>query len=269
MSFCALAVKANMQRITSKDGTPIAFDRSGSGHPMVLVSGAATSRSVHAELATLLSSDFDVFNYDRRGRGDSGDTLPYAVEREIDDLASVVAATGGQAAVFGSSSGAVLALRAAAAGLPITRLALWEPPLMVDPDAAAQGEAYASQLNALLADDRRGDAMALFLSRVGVPEHVIGGMRSSPAWPAMEAIAHTLAYDAAVMGDNSVPPDLRTRFKARTLVLTGDKTGQWMEQAARALVSTIPSAEHRVLKDQTHAVDWHVLATELKQFFLR
>ncbi len=121
-----------MDKVRSSDGTEIAFDRLGEGEPVVLVSGASTSRAVHASLAELLAADFTVLNYDRWGRGDSGDTLPYAVEREIEDIGAVIAAAGGSAAVFGNSSGAVLALRAAAAGLPITRLALWEPPIMVD-----------------------------------------------------------------------------------------------------------------------------------------
>jgi len=160
-----------METVRSTDGTQIAYDRLGRGEPLVMVSGASTSRAVHGELANLLAADFTVFNYDRRGRGDSVDTLPYSVEREIDDLGAVIKAAGQPAAVFGNSSGAVLALRAAAAGLPISRLALWEPPFQTDPDAPHRAREYATQLAALLKAGRRGDAMALFMTSVGLPQH--------------------------------------------------------------------------------------------------
>jgi pimeloyl-ACP methyl ester carboxylesterase len=149
-----------MEKVRSSDGTAIAFDRLGEGAPVVLVSGASTARGVHAQLAELLAADFAVLNYDRRGRGDSGDTPPYAVEREVEDLHAVIAAAGEEAAVFGNSSGAVLVLYAAAAGLPVTRLALWEPPFMTDPDAPSRQQAYVAQLTELLDAGRRGDAMA-------------------------------------------------------------------------------------------------------------
>src|SRR2546421_2379669 len=154
-----------MEKITSKDGTSIAFDRMGEGPPVILVCGGSVDRMSDAGLAALLASDFTVLNYDRRGRGDSGDTLPYAVEREFEDLAAVIVAAGGSAIVFGSSSGAILALRAAATGLPITRLALWEPPFMVE----RWGE-YVSRLGNALAAGRRGGAGAAFMTHVGPPE---------------------------------------------------------------------------------------------------
>jgi pimeloyl-ACP methyl ester carboxylesterase len=257
-----------MENVRSRDGTQIAYDRLGGGEPIVLVSGASTSRAVHSELAKSLASDFTVLNYDRRGRGDSGDTLPYSVQREIEDIGAVITAAGQSAAVFGNSSGAVLALRAAAAGLPITRLALWEPPFFVDPDAPRRQQEYVSKLTRLLAAGRRGDAMALFMSTVGLPQEMIAGMRRSPAWPDMEAVAHTLAYDAAVMGDSTVPTTLISSVKVPTLILTGGNSGAWADSAARALTATMPFAEHRVLERQTHAVAWDVLATELRRYFL-
>jgi alpha-beta hydrolase superfamily lysophospholipase len=256
-----------MERVRSNDGTQIAYDRLGRGEPIVLVSGASTSRGVHTDVATSLASDFTVLNYDRRGRGDSGDTLPYAVEREVEDIGAVIAAAGQSAAVFGNSSGAVLALRAAAAGLPISRLALWEPPFQVGPDASRRAHEYVSELSGRLAAGRRGDAMALFLSTVGLPPQVIAGMRQSPAWPAMEAVAHTLAYDAAVMGDSTVPTTLIASVNVPTLILTGGDTGAWADSAAGALSAVMPFSEHRVLERQTHAVAWDVLASALKRYF--
>jgi len=257
-----------MEKVRSRDGTQIAYERLGGGEPIVLVSGASTSRAVHSELAKSLASDFTVLNYDRRGRGDSGDTLPYSVEREIEDIGVVITAAGQSAAVFGNSSGAVLALRAAAAGLPISKLALWDPPFFVDPDAPRRQQEYVSTLSGLLAAGRRGDAMALFMSTVGIPQEAIAGMRRSPAWPGMEAVAHTLAYDAAVMGDSRVSTTLISSVKVPTLILTGGNSGAWADTSARALTATMPFAEHRVLENQTHAIAWDVLATELRRYFI-
>jgi alpha-beta hydrolase superfamily lysophospholipase len=258
-----------LEKVSSSDGTQIAYERLGSGEPIVLVSGASTSRAVHSELAKSLASDFTVLNYDRRGRGDSGDTTPYSVEREIEDIGAMITVAGPSAAVFGNSSGAVLALRAGAAGLPITRLALWDPPFFVDSDAPRRQQEYVSKLAGLLAAGRRGDAMALFMSTVGLPQEAIAGMRRSPAWPGMEALAPTLAYDAAVMGDSTVPTTLISSVKVPTLILTGGNSGAWADSAARALTAVMPFTEHRVLERQTHAVAWDVLATELRRYFIQ
>jgi alpha-beta hydrolase superfamily lysophospholipase len=256
-----------MDKVRSSDGTEMAADRLGDGPPVILVSGASCARGIHRELAELLAADFTVLNYDRRGRGDSGDARPYAVEREIDDIAAVITAAGGAAAVFGNSSGAILALRAAAAGLPITRLALWDPPFMTDPDAPRRQREYVTQLTALLGAGRRGDAMALFMTTVGLPLDRITAMRQSPIWPGLEAIAPTLAYDAAVMGDSTMPPDLASSVKAPTLILTGSNSGAWAGNAAQALTSTLPDSQHRTLDGQDHNVAWDILAPALTAFF--
>jgi pimeloyl-ACP methyl ester carboxylesterase len=257
-----------MDKTRSSDGTEIAFDRLGDGAPVVLVSGASTARSVHDSLAELLAADFTVLNYDRRGRGDSGDTQPYAVEREIEDLHAVLDEAGGSAGVFGNSSGGVLALHAAAAGLPITKLALWEPPFMVDPDAPRRQQEYVTHLTELLDADRRGDAMALFMKTIGLPEQMIAGMRQAPMWSGMEALAPTLAYDAAVMGDSRLPAGVVSTVKTPTLVLTGGNTGAWADNAAEALTGALPNPQHRILQGQDHAVAWDVLAAALKEYFV-
>ena len=255
-----------MQTVRSKDGTTIAFDRTGVGTPVVLVSGASTTRTVHAQLAEQLSSDFEVFNYDRRGRGDSGDTPPYSIEREVEDLDAVIAQVGSEAAVFGNSSGAVLALHAAAAGLPITRLALWEPPFMVDPDAPRRQAEYVAQLTELLEAGRRGDAMALFMKTIGLPDQMIAGMRQAPTWSAMEEIAPTLLYDAIVMGDSLLPSEMVASAQVPTLVLDGSETGEWASASALALERTLPNSTRHTFEGQNHAIDWDVLAPVLKQF---
>ena len=254
-----------MKTTRSADGTSIAYDEQGSGSPIVLVSGASTARGVHAPPADLLAVDHTVLNYDRRGRGDSADTQPYSVEREIEDLGAVIDAAGGSAAVFGNSSGGVLSLRAAAAGVPITRLVLWEPPFQLDADAPRRAQEYATQLTAHLAEGRRGDAVALFLRFIGVPIQVIEQMRQAPTWWSMEAIAPTLAYDAAVTGDGSLPSDI-AEVKTPTLVLTGSETGSWAPAAAGALLDVLPSAQHTVLEGQAHNVAWDVLAPKVTSF---
>jgi pimeloyl-ACP methyl ester carboxylesterase len=256
-----------MERTRSGDGTEVAYDRLGAGAPIILVGGASTTRGNLAPLAELLAEDFTVLNHDRRGRGDSGDTQPYAVEREIEDVQAMLNEAGGSAGLFGSSSGGVLALRAAAAGLPITKLALWEPPFMVDPDAPRRQQEYVTHLTELLDADRRGDAMALFMKNIGLPDQMIAGMRESPMWPGMEALAHTLAYDAAVMGDSTVPTSLISALETPTLVLTGGETGAWADNAAKALTGALPNPQHRILEGQAHNVAMDVIAPILKEYF--
>jgi alpha-beta hydrolase superfamily lysophospholipase len=256
-----------MNKVSSSDGTSIAFDRTGEGRPVILVCGGSTDRMANAPLAALLGRDFTVFNYDRRGRGDSGDTAPYAVEREVEDLEAVINEAGGSAFVFGTSSGAALALEGAASGLAVTKLALWEPPFMVDQDAPRRHQAYVTELRELLDAGRRGDAMALFMRTIGLPEEMIAGMRAAPTWSGMEAIAPTLAYDAVVMGDSLVPSALVSSVEAPTLVLDGSETGAWAADSACALAAALPNAQRHTFEGQRHAIAWNVLAPVLRQFF--
>ena len=173
-----------MDQVTSKDGTIIAFDRLGDGPPVVLVCGGSTDRMANAPVADHLAPSFTVFNYDRRGRGDSGDTLPYAVEREVEDLDAVITAAGGQASVYGTSSGAALALEAAATGLAITKLALWEPPFIPE-GVPRPPEDQVEQYERMIVEGRRGDAVEFFMSKVvGLPPEFVAQARAQPWWPA-------------------------------------------------------------------------------------
>src|SRR5690242_10798264 len=193
-----------METVVSADGTPIAYDCYGDGPPLITAAGAFCARATTEPLARALAAQFTVLNYDRRGRGDSGDTAPYAVEREIGDLAALIGAAGGSAAVFGHSSGATLALKAAASGLPITHLVLYEPPFNPDGSFPLLPASLAGDLAALAAAGRRGEAVEMYQTQaVGMPEQVVVQLRNAPFRPALEAIAHTLAYDAAVIGDRS------------------------------------------------------------------
>jgi pimeloyl-ACP methyl ester carboxylesterase len=256
-----------MAAVQSRDGTTIAFDRRGDGPPVVLVDGALSHRRLGpmGRLAEPLAADFTVFTYDRRGRNESGDTPPYAVALEIEDLAAVIGAAGGAAAVFGLSSGGALALEAAASGLPITRLALYEPPYSVEPD---EDPSYVAQLHELIAAGRNGDAVEWFLSNAGVPPEALADMRRQPDWPLFEAVAPTLAYDHAVLGDGAVPRERAARITAPTLVANGGASPDFFAEAARAIADAIPGAQHRVLAGQTWGqCDAAALAPLLTSFF--
>ena len=211
-----------MRHVRSKDGTTIAFDQLGDGPPVILVCGGSVDRSSNAPLAALLAEHFTVFNYDRRGRGDSGDTPPYAVEREVEDLDAVITAAGGRACVYGTSSGGALALEAART-LPtkITKLALWEPPF--SPDGYPRPPANTARIyTELVAAGRRGDAVEFFMAQVvGLPPEFVAQARNAPWWPAQEALAHTLAYDATIMGDYALPTERVAAVTTPTLVLAG------------------------------------------------
>ncbi|MGZ8565874.1 MAG: alpha/beta fold hydrolase [Actinomycetota bacterium] len=256
-----------METVTSKDGTTIAFDRLGEGLPLVLVCGGSVDRMADAALAQELSSDFTVLNYDRRGRGDSGDTPPYAIEREIEDIEAVLGAAGGSAFLWGSSSGAVLAMDAAASGVPVTKLAMWEPPFIIDENARPPAD-QVEQYERMIAEGRRGDAAEYFMAKVvRMPPEFVADARTQPWWAAQEAIAHTLAYDARIMGDYSIPTGTASSVTVPTLVLAGGADFPFMRETAQALADAIPNGEARFLDGQGHDVDPKVLASALKDFF--
>jgi pimeloyl-ACP methyl ester carboxylesterase len=260
-----------VETVRAADGTPIALERRGAGPTLVIVGGALNDRASAGELAERLAARFTALTYDRRGRGDSGDTPPYAVEREIEDLDAVVAAGGGSAFAVGHSSGAALTLRAVIAGTPLTRIALYEPPFIVDDTRDPLPEDYVEHLDDLIAAGARGDAVAYFLETIGMPPEMVAGMRQAPMWPGLEALAHTIAYDGRVMGsDMSGRPfaeDTWASVLIPTLVLDGGESPAWQRNGARALADALPNAEYRTLAGQTHQVSDDVLVPELERFF--
>ena len=256
-----------MGTVTSKDGTPIAYDRPGAGPPVVLVCGGSVDRMADAAIAQELASDFTVFNYDRRGRGDSGDTPPYAIEREVEDIEAVIGAAGGEASLYGSSSGAVLAMFAAKADLPVAKLAMWEPPFVPE-GMTPPPEDQVDRYETMVAEGRRGDAVEYFMSKVvGMPPEFVEGAKQQPFWAATEALAHTLAYDARIMGDYRIPVDRAAGVKVSTLVLAGGADMPWMRDTASALAEALPQGQVRLLDGQGHDVDPTVLAPVLEGFF--
>jgi len=260
--------------VTSKDGTSIACDRQGSGPAVILVGGGLVDRAENVPLALELAAHFTVYNYDRRGRGDSGDTQPYALEREIEDIEALIAKAGGSAHLYGVSSGGALVLEAAAAGLVIERIAVYEVPYNMAGDWPRRWREYVGQLEAALAGGRRGEAVELFMRLVDTSDEDIAGMRDSPYWPPMEAIAHTLAYDAACLGNGQPPTARLAKIAQPTLVTTGGAhppgTAEWilaLDPAADAIATGIPRAERQILEGQAHVADPKAMAAVLERFF--
>lgn len=263
-----------MPTVTSKDGTTIAYEVKGSGQPLILVDGALGYRALGFgnDLRDRLAQHFSVYTYDRRGRGESSNSKPFAVEREVEDLDALIKEAGGSALVYGISSGACLALEAAIRlGGKIKKLALYEPPYNSEEAALKPWQEYRQKVSQLVKENRRGEAVELFMNFVGTPAEMIAGMRQSPMWPAMEAAAPTLPYDAATMGpDRKAPLDRAAKVTAQTLLLDGGVSLQimpFMHATATALAKAIPHAQERLLEGQTHAVEAAALAPVLVEFF--
>jgi pimeloyl-ACP methyl ester carboxylesterase len=258
--------------VVSRDGTVIAYDCTGSGPPVILIVGALCSRTFGpaVKLAPILAEQFTVFTYDRRGRGGSGENGPYEVTRELEDLEALIKEADGSAFVFGHSSGAVLALRAAVHGLPIKRLALYEPPLIVDRSRPSTENDWA-QIEAFVRQGRRGDAVKVFLKSVGLPAFAIALMRWLPVWRKITAIAHTLPHDGAIVEEfqrgEPLPATRWVDVAIPTLAIDGGKSPAWMQNGTRALATALSNAQYRTLEGQTHDVAAKALAPVLKEFF--
>src|ERR1700716_135795 len=256
-------------QVKSKDGTAIAYDKSGHAPAAVIVGGVVGDRSQQAPVAELLAKDFTVFNFDRRAHGESGNTEPYAVEREIEDIDAVIGEAGGSAFVYGTSGPGVLALHAAAGrpGAKMKKLAVWEPPFIVDDSRPKVRSDYKAQLSSLLAKGRRGDMIELFFTEaVGMPAPFVAQMRQAPWWSAQEAVAHTTLYDATLMGDYSLPRAVLARITVPTLVIDGAQS-PWVTKGAEATAAAIPNAQRRTLAGQQHNVDPAAMAPALVEFF--
>lgn len=263
-----------MPSVTSQDSTTIAFDKAGSGPALILVGGMFEQRAMESETSKLavdptLAQHFTVYHYDRRGRGDSGDTLPFAVEREIEDIDALITDAGGSAFVFGISSGAALAFEAALKlGAKVKKLALYEPPYNDDPDARQAWVHFRKQLAEALAEGRHRDAVGLFMMLLGVPPEGVEEMHQYPMWPMWEAIAPTIAYDAAALGEEAaMPVGKAVGLRVPALVMSGSESYPFMHASAQALAGAIPNGEYRCLQGQSHEVTSEALAPILVEFF--
>lgn len=281
-----------MRTITSKDGTRIAFEQMGNGPALILVVGAFNDRTTGIPLAETLKQSYTVYNYDRRGRGDSSDTLPYAVEREIEDLDALIAEAGGSAYVFGYSSGAVLAMKAVAKGSAISKLALYEAPLVVEPLEATPKNSsrarlstsgglaseisnqrtllkddLAGELAVLIAAGKRGEAVELFQTKgVGIPAEVVVGMRNAPFRPMLEKMAHTLVYEMTILGNGALPPDLVAAITIPMLLMVGSQSPSFMHDSAKVIAADSAQGEYHLLEGQNHDIVPAVVAPILEAF---
>jgi pimeloyl-ACP methyl ester carboxylesterase len=262
-------------KVFSKDGTSIAFDKVGEGSPVILVGGALGTRShpMFTRLVELLAEDFTVFNYDRRGRGDSGDTYPYAVEREIEDLEALIDFIGETASLYGISSGAVLALEAANK-LPtkVKKLVLYEPPFILDDSRPPLPENFVAHINELVRFGERSEAVEFFMTdAIRIPAEYIALMKNDPSWAEMEKIAHTLAYDVTIMQDyqrgKALPPNLWASVNIPTLVVVGGNSEPFYHTGGQALLKMLPQGQSRILEGQDHAVASKAIAPLIKEFF--
>jgi len=257
---------------TSADGTRIAYETAGSGPLLVLVGGAFSTRADARELVDALSARFTAVVYDRRGRGDSGDTQPYAPERELEDLRSVIEALGASAFVYGHSSGGALSLDAVAAGLPITKLGVYEPPFTIDDSRPPYPDDFVETLRRLVESGRRGEAVASFY-RTGLmmPESAIEKERQAPYWPHLESLAHTLIYDFEILGDRisgkPLPASLADKITIPVLILDGGDSPMTLRNPAASLAELLPITTGRTLEGMGHGAPTDVLAPILESFF--
>ena len=262
-----------LAHVVSSDGSRIAFRRLGAGRPVVLIGGAFNDRDsmiAGGSMAALLADGFAVYAYDRRGRGDSTDAAPFAVEREIDDLAALIADAGEPAFLFGHSSGGALALEAAIAGLPVAGVAVYEPPYSETEAEEAESAAFVAELGRLLAAGDNEAAAQFWLVGTGAPEEMVDGMRDAPYWPGMVRMAPTLAYDAAVMrhgGDSFVPASRIAGIGVPLLAMAGGDSPDFMRNAARRIAAAAPLGRHLELAGENHMVQPKVVAPELKVLF--
>lgn len=258
--------------VTSKDGTIIEYSQVGQGPVLILVDGALCYRQFgpSQDLAAKLAPHFTVITYDRRGRGESGDTLPYAVEREVEDLAALIEVVGGTAYVAGQSSGAALAMDAANQLSGITKLALYEAPFVVDETGKPVTQAFLARLKEAVAQNQRSKAVKMFMKQVGTPGFMIVVMPLFPMWSKLTAVAHTLAYDISIIvahgSGKPLPPTLGSNINAPILVMDGGKSPTWMRHAMHALAQTLPHANYRTLEGQTHMVKAEALVPALVEF---
>jgi pimeloyl-ACP methyl ester carboxylesterase len=262
-----------MNTVRSADGTTIAFTKAGRGRPLILVDGALCSRSFGPmpKLAGQLTPHFTVYTYDRRGRGGSGDTRPYAPDRVIEDIEALAALAGEPVYLHGTSSGAALALEAAKRIPAVSKLAVYEPPFIVDGSRPPMPDDFLPRLTGLIAGDRRGEAVKMFMRLVGTPAIFTAVMPLTPIWGKLKAVAPTLVYDITIMRDHQrgrpFAPAEWAQVKVPVLVAAGGKSPDWMANGTRALADALPDASYRTLAGQNHMVKPHAIAPVLTGFF--
>jgi len=263
-------------RVTSADGTRIAYERKGTGPAVILVGGTLDDGAENAPLARLLANHFTAYNYARRGRGASGNTPPYAVAREVEDLDALIAAAGGSVHVYGASSGGALVLEAAAAGSAIDKIAVWDTPYAIGDDLQPRFDQFIADINEADKAGRDEEILELFMRLTGGPDADIAANKQHPLWASSVALAHTLVKDAAVLNGYKIPTNRLARITQSVLVTTeGPITEPQMaalptdffDRAAKAITAAIPQTERHTLDGQGHVVAPELMARVLKTFF--
>ena len=264
--------KEYMAHIKSKDGTHIASDKAGTGPAIIVVNGALSYRAVYSDnpLVSELSKDFTIYTYDRRGRGESTDTKPYSVEKEIEDIEALIEDAGGSAYLYGVSSGAALSLLSAArlGKAKVPKLALYEPPYISDSEK--DKENFVNQrkrIYELINTGSQGDATAFHFTAIGTPPDALEKLRKSPEWPLMEKVEHTLAYDYTILHDGAVPVDAAKKATMPALVMNGEKSFDFMSNAAKNVSKIMPNARWEMLKGQKHQPSPEIIVPVLREFF--
>jgi pimeloyl-ACP methyl ester carboxylesterase len=256
-----------METVISKDGTALAFDRLGNGPALILMGGALNDRQQASDLAALLAPHFTVFNYDRRGRTDSGDTPPYAVSKEIDDLNAVIGVAGGSAMLFANCTGGMLAMEAVARGSAITKLALFEPPYIIGDARSPLPADFHSKVARLIDAGRLGDTVTYFLeSGIGMPPEIVANVQHMEMWPLLESLAPTLLYDMTIGGDLSLPADRVRTVTVPTLVMDGGRSQPWLQAAVAALADVLPHATRQTVEGITHTIEAEAIAPVIRGF---
>lgn len=269
MTEAAQPTQAAPAVVTSVDSTRIAFERLGSGPSLILIGGALNDRRTGLPLANLLKSDFTVYTFDRRGRGDSSNNLPYGVEREIEDLAALIKEAGGTASVYGHSSGAFLGLLSAGAGLPIVRLATYEPPYAVDQAGDEHNTKMTVRIEHLVGQGKLEEALIFFMGTTGMPQAMIDQQRQAPHWPFLVAKAPTLAYELRLKtarGNAYVPSKALAEVKVPVRAMAGGASPDWMRVASRLVAESVQFGRYLELPGQNHMVAPEVIAPVLLSF---
>jgi len=258
-----------MKTATSKDGTILAYDVYGTGKPLIYITGASCFRNFKpiVDDAKLFANEFRVYNYDRRGRGDSGDTPPYAMEREIEDIEAIIDAAGGKAFLFGHSSGGVLALEAASKlGTKVEKIVIYDPPYVHTEIEKAKYQTLADTVSSLLAKGENKRAMKVFLSGIGMPKLFVWLLPIFPGWKTMHSLAPTLTYDIELTKD--FPPlDRFKHIETPVIVLVGEKSPESMHAIGSQIAAAIPHAVFEKIVGQDHMVSAKVLLPKLTKFF--
>ncbi|UVI28429.1 alpha/beta fold hydrolase [Paenibacillus spongiae] len=259
-----------MKTTRSKDGTILAYDVYGSGPALIFITGATCFRTFEPVMhdANVFAEQFTVYNYDRRGRGDSGDTQPYAIERELEDIEAIIDEAGGTAYVYGHSSGAILALEAAMRlGGKVSKLVMYDPAYASDTADQEEFIVLRQGLHQLLDNGKNAEAISLFLQGIGIPEEAVAGMRHSPQWATMAALAPTLAYDTMLAND--FPPVARaSRLAVPSLIIVGEESPPSMHEVANQLSQAIPNAAYRKLAGEDHMPNAEVVLQILSSFLI-